>query len=132
RSMRPRNRLAFCSVVFLSIHTPMHDATSFQVLLHQTHTYFNPRTHEGCDQTRAEVRTEHIISIHAPMKDATIVTSFPFSTSLISIHAPMKDATRLRWIELKLKQISIHSPMKDATLSVRAINNISVNFIPRA
>src|SRR5699024_12087373 len=92
----------------------MMDATSFQILVHRNHTYLYPRTHEGCDQTRTEVRTEHVISIHAPMKDATIVTSFPFSTSLISIHAPMKDATRLRWIELKLKQISIHAPMKDA------------------
>src|SRR5699024_1168562 len=128
--MRQRNIRTVCPFDCISIHAPMKDATSFQILVHRNHTYFNPRTHEGRNQTRTEVRTEHVISIHAPMKDATIVTSFPFSTSLISIHAPMKDATRLRWIELKLKQISIHAPMKDATLSRRAINNISVNFNP--
>src|SRR5699024_11792798 len=108
----------------------MMDATSFQILVHRNHTYLYPRTHEGCDQTRTEVRTEHVISIHAPMKDATIVTSFPFSTSLISIHAPMKDATRLRRIELKQKQITIHTTMKDATHFPRTIHTLPGNSHP--
>src|SRR5699024_12517404 len=107
--MRQRNIRTVCPFDCISIHAPMKDATSFQILVHRNHTYFNPRTHEGCDQTRTEVRTEHVISIHAPMKDATIVTLFPFSTSSISDQAPQKYATRRRWIEHKINQRATHA-----------------------
>ena len=34
---------------------------------------FNPRTHEGCDMVYDASDIEYAVSIHAPMKGATIV-----------------------------------------------------------
>ena len=49
----------------------------------------------------------------------------------ISIHAPMKGATIQRqWIYL-LKDISIHAPMKGATLTIYTVDNDSIDFNPR-
>ena len=55
---------------------------------------FNPRSREGSDQVAEEVCSVYGISIHAPVKGATFISS-PFGTSsiIISIHAPVKGAT---------------------------------------
>ena len=34
---------------------------------------FNPRTHEGCDDLAEQKRRHAIVSIHAPMKGATLI-----------------------------------------------------------
>ena len=56
----------------IAIHAPMKGATtkSRRQILYQS--YFNPRTHEGCDADTAIVHVvDKDISIHAPMKGAT-------------------------------------------------------------
>ena len=57
-------------------------------------TNFNPRTREGCDLGRQGIRDRSVaISIHAPVKGATLNFSSPLALPLISIHAPVKGAT---------------------------------------
>ena len=107
-------------------------------LYFRSRSYFNPRTREGCDISPSNINPCSFISIHAPVKDATILSldwEFQF---LISIHAPVKDATVLlslvddeQWHfnprtregcdflstahRFVLTNISIHAPVKDAT-----------------
>ena len=77
----------------ISIHAPMKDATNDRRHIKHQEYNFNPRTHEGCDRSglkmiRIELdfnpRTHEGCDTHA---------FFKFQHTLISIHAPMKDAT---------------------------------------
>ena len=64
------------------------------VAISNTPFNFNPRSREGSDVERDDRRTLFIISIHAPARGATVISSAIFSTpSLISIHAPARGAT---------------------------------------
>ena len=56
-------------------------------------TGFNPRAREGRDAS--ERRTAHLIrvSIHAPVKGATVERGPPVERGCVSIHAPVKGAT---------------------------------------
>ena len=57
-----------------------------------------------------------IVSIHAPVKDATIDSGHATAMDVIvSIHAPVKDATLDSRDELCAQIVSIHAPVKDAT-----------------
>ena len=59
------------------------------------HSYFNPRTHTGCDEFIYLMGTMGItISIHAPTRGATLDAGrlIPFYID-ISIHAPTRGAT---------------------------------------
>ena len=59
--------------------------------------YFNPRTREGCDfDFRLDVGHILLISIHAPVKGATKISSMLLFKIDISIHAPVKGATEER------------------------------------
>ncbi len=55
------------------------------------------------------------ISIHAPVKGATLARALLRDVDGISIHAPVKGATLTRGIELLPSVISIHAPVKGAT-----------------
>ncbi len=56
--------------------------------------YFNPRTREGCDWSGGtEMARPLLISIHAPVKGATVDMLSAEPAILISIHAPVKGAT---------------------------------------
>ena len=123
-------------------------------LSNKWNNHFNPRTHEGCDGKSGRGKSViTLISIHAPMKDATSDVGERFLFREISIHAPMKDATfnaltsstlalfqsthpwrmRHKPIDITRKElyISIHAPMKDATLRVASIRPPSYDFNPR-
>ena len=55
---------------------------------------FNPRPREGSDVTFFKIQSHlHLISIHAPVKGATLLAKFPQILDKISIHAPVKGAT---------------------------------------
>ncbi len=59
-------------------------------------TYFNPRTHMGCDvKANIDGFTKDTISIHAPTWGATTVAKELAGVMNISIHAPTWGATRL-------------------------------------
>ena len=61
----------------------MKGATVLLSLLQIRMAYFNPRTHEGCDQRYFAGRQEKAnISIHAPMKGATRILYRAIAVSL--------------------------------------------------
>ena len=56
-----------------------------------------------------------IVSIHAPVKDATLEFYEDFVDYDVSIHAPVKDATTMNGSGYLTVTVSIHAPVKDAT-----------------
>ena len=78
---------------------------------------FNPRTREGCDNaSRKLFYRAGAISIHAPVKGATLVDVIFTSAAVISIHAPVKGATTNGTVDgYSAYVISIHAPVKGAT-----------------
>ena len=55
--------------------------------------HFNPRSREGSDFGDTATRPYLIISIHAPVKGATVERFDVQAADTISIHAPVKGAT---------------------------------------
>ena len=55
------------------------------------------------------------ISIHAPVKGATVEMEGKQYDELISIHAPVKGATVVEAVQFVDTEISIHAPVKGAT-----------------
>ena len=82
-----------------------------------TASNFNPRTREGCDPTDAKPRVHMDISIHAPVKGATLLGREWSDGRGISIHAPVKGATGEQPALHRRLGISIHAPVKGATTS---------------
>ena len=101
---------------------------------------FNPRSHEGSDQTLSSVRCSPQISIHAPTRGATVgiidrkeilyfnprshegsdvIRRVRFTgNGTISIHAPTRGATCRSWLtSYQILQISIHAPTRGATMT---------------
>ena len=77
-----------------------------------TRASFNPRAREGRDYLRAaKDMMTFIVSIHAPVKGATIM-------SLISVFVTLS--------------VSIHAPVKGATLTERKWFTDDMSFNPRA
>ena len=56
-----------------------------------------------------------VISIHAPVKGATLAAGDRIHRRGISIHAPVKGATQQSCLEPSIQGISIHAPVKGAT-----------------
>ena len=56
------------------------------------------------------------VSIHAPVKDATLLLNLLWVVKKVSIHAPVKDATYYYQNLTAYMLVSIHAPVKDATL----------------
>ena len=76
---------------------------------------FNPRSHEGSDIGFCSIQKILHVSIHAPMKGATVLQFFVMTLLLVSIHAPMKGATCWDAKNRYGLPVSIHAPMKGAT-----------------
>ena len=76
---------------------------------------FNPRTRKGCDAVETTMACALSVSIHAPVKDATLLRSGATPSSGVSIHAPVKDATHTIFTSNPNSWVSIHAPVKDAT-----------------
>ena len=57
-----------------------------------------------------------LVSIHASVKDATILINNSSINSSVSIHASVKDATDGEGISVDFTQVSIHASVKDATM----------------
>jgi len=77
---------------------------------------FDPRAREGRDDpdgALAAVRLD--VSIHAPVKGATLPGSSGGGGQIVSIHAPVKGATAMLKVNCPLVFVSIHAPVKGAT-----------------
>ena len=59
--------------------------------------------------------TARVVSIHAPVKGATMIRIPSDEIILVSIHAPVKGATSNIVRELVDMGVSIHAPVKGAT-----------------
>ena len=78
-----------------SIHAPAKGATRLRSDKQQRQQYFNPRSREGSDRRNwTSDQYLPVISIHAPVKGATVCSLFLFLRLVISIHAPVKGATQ--------------------------------------
>ena len=60
-----------------------------------------------------------MVSIHAPMKGATVINANDGELVDVSIHAPMKGATPGGKQKIVIINVSIHAPMKGATAKGR-------------
>ena len=99
---------------------------------------FNPRTREGCDLFWLNTLRNDAVSIHAPVKGATLFVSCYLLFFFVSIHAPVKGATNFQTLfflffccfnprtregcdlgnspgVLHRHYVSIHAPVKGAT-----------------
>ena len=108
---------------------------------------FNPRARTGRDLDLLWSLTTHtIVSIHAPVRGATIVRCVLSNLPLVSIHAPVRGATRqsrsldslrqgfnprartgrdVPWRERsRFSSVSIHAPVRGATEAM----NLSLHF----
>ena len=116
---------------------------------------FNPRTREGCDfsfarlivtpftfqsthprgvrlQNKASQRRYRPISIHAPVRGATIVGDGQFYSFVISIHAPARGATLSRWIKDGKIQDFNPRTREGCDLSITSTKSVfSADFNPR-
>ena len=72
------------------------------------------------------------ISIHAPVKGATVHPSHPGCPADISIHAPVKGATQRQRPAQRRHRISIHAPVKGATRRSNKARPRTPHFNPRS
>ena len=77
---------------------------------------FNSRTPKGCDNYLRPIRQLQEVSIHAPLKGATLPYYEVDEKWIVSIHAPLKGATLYSRDGVPLDQVSIHAPLKGATV----------------
>ena len=105
---------------------------------------FNSRSREGSDLSKVDGKFLPSVSIHAPVKGATlkeviigrVCASFNSRSregsdlftkpvnlfaSRVSIHAPVKGATIIRSLSACETSVSIHAPVKGATVHRRAV-----------
>ncbi len=95
--------------------------------------YFNPRSREGSDACKHQQHSDqYAISIHAPVKGATVISSVCWTQGLISIHAPVKGATLRDLARKRRSNISIHAPVKGATRLFRLYDLTVDHFNPRS
>ena len=79
-------------------------------------TYFNPRTHVGCDGTVTTPNTGFWISIHAPVQGATSPPVWIFGTLIFQSTHPCRVRRPQNQSRLLRLQISIHAPVQGATI----------------
>ena len=73
-----------------------------------------------------------VISIHAPVKGATLKIQFTPWDPSISIHAPVKGATQSHATTCICAYISIHAPVKGATVGLAIRRSRIRHFNPRS
>ena len=83
-----------------------------------THISFNPRTHMGCDQSKADNYAMQLVSIHAPIWGATLLTLLMvicFLSFNPRTHMGCDSVSHI--YNTMLFMVSIHAPIWGATLT---------------
>ena len=94
--------------------------------------YFNPRAREGRDLDLLHTLPDSVISIHAPVKGATLLLTRILKRGDISIHAPVKGATP-RQLGKRSSQTYFNPRAREGRdLSHAVRSDIVRNFNPRA
>ncbi len=120
----------------VSIHAPVRGATSrsslptsalqFRSTLpcgerpcksarHGAETGFDPRSRAGSDAGRQDPLRRPRVSIHAPVRGATVDLAADAQKRCVSIHAPVRGATQSPARTRRLCMVSIHAPVRGAT-----------------
>ena len=76
---------------------------------------FNPRICKRCDILVRIIPKPFDVSIHASVKDATVLAAMDDLSRGVSIHASVKDATFSSKSLTATLRVSIHASVKDAT-----------------
>ena len=92
---------------------------------------FNPRPSARGDQIGFDQFLCRLISIHAPLRGATLKPRRFALPEDISIHAPLRGATSVRAVVAFGRDISIHAPLRGATASFYKPCPHIDNFNPR-
>jgi len=79
---------------------------------------FNPRTPAGCDRTYGHAFCCLGVSIHAPLRGATVTNRCLLTWLVVSIHAPLRGATHGRQGRREESVVSIHAPLRGATTNI--------------
>ena len=85
-------------------------------MISTSRTHCNSRSREGSDTPHYSYTYNHnCVSIHAPVKGATLANGMPSDELDVSIHAPVKGATPAKQPLILDRIVSIHAPVKGAT-----------------
>ena len=81
--------------------------------------HFNPRTREGCDDTKNRVKDCIYILIHAPTKDATTVFDY-LNATFVNFNPRTHEGcdAKIYIINIQYRIILIHAPVRGATKKV--------------
>ena len=92
---------------------------------------FNPRVREGRDAARAAEERQRQVSIHASVKDATVILVVLRVLTIVSIHASVKDATH-HFPQCARSQSSFNPRVREGRdLTMRRGRCMSGSFNPR-
>ena len=75
--------------------------------------------------------TGRYVSIHAPVRGATLFQPFRVQRHPVSIHAPVRGATRIKQGMVGLEFVSIHAPVRGATRVFGCLYGACISFNPR-
>ncbi len=99
----------------VSIHAPLKGATMGWLLLPLPLRRFNSRTPKGCDQGQGQrQKGGQGFNSRTPKGCDDGVTGL-HDERRVSIHAPLKGATLHIWHFITFAEVSIHAPLKGAT-----------------
>ena len=117
----------------ISIHAPVRGATGQEKRTCKDYNNFNPRTHEGCDQpfSNGSQKFADFNPLTREGCDVFLADDY-FDKVAISIHAPVKGATVTLVKKRKETKISIHALTRSATvdnLSFRVNIAISIHAL---
>jgi len=87
---------------------------------------------KGATLLETAMPKEAKVSIHAPVKGATVDDPTPGAYTLVSIHAPVKGATIAKTTVYAVALVSIHAPVKGATPRDPEDHPPAHGFNPRA
>ena len=76
---------------------------------------FNPRAREGRDRHHQRPACQWAVSIHAPVRGATLMQATLQTNGVVSIHAPVRGATSDLFSHFQQDEVSIHAPVRGAT-----------------
>ena len=85
------------------------------IRLLNTHTYFNPRSHEGSDGSLDLYYNYLLISIHAPTRGATFTRIVHYFHYLFQSTLPRGERLVNADFDATMDVISIHAPTRGAT-----------------
>ena len=96
------------------------------------HRRFNPRARTGRDQDSVLLGLRSGVSIHAPVRGATIGQVVPVPSVMFQSTRPYGARPTWNVVERWACRVSIHAPVRGATAQVRQLANFARRFNPRA